>query len=360
MAQPKFNNTLHLDFSKELNRRVNEYFKKKGIGRHANFEMVLKTIIMFTLYFAPYALVLSGWFTSAWSFILLQFIMGLGLAGIGLSVMHDANHGAYSKTRWLNQLMGHSMNLIGANKTNWKIQHNIKHHTYTNIEGHDEDISIKGGIIRLSPGSKKLPIHRYQYVYAWFFYGLMTISWMVIRDITQLTRYTKDGLVNKVQSVGSAWTWLVSSKLVYVTYILVIPILFSPFSWWLILIGFFIMQYVAGFILAIIFQPAHVVEGAEFPTPDEKEMLDESWSVHQLKTTCNFAPKSRLFSWYVGGLNYQIEHHLFPNICHVHYRNLSKIVRKTAEEFNIPYRSFKTFRDALRSHKNMLYSLGRA
>ena len=357
--QTRFNNKLHTDFSKALNRRVSEYFKKKGIGRHANWEMIVKTIVMFTLYFGPYGLVLSGWIESGWIYILLQLVAGLGLAGIGLSVMHDANHGAYSKSRWVNQMVGMSINLIGANMTNWKIQHNIKHHTYTNVDGHDEDIGTKGGIIRLSPNTEKKPIHRYQYVYAWFLYGLMTMSWIVVKDFRQLVGYCRDGMVKKIHSPSAAWTWLISFKVVYYAYILVIPMIFSPFAWWMILIGFAVMHYVAGFILAVIFQPAHVIEGSEFPTPDEKDLLDENWSVHQLKTTCNFAPKNWLLSWYVGGLNYQIEHHLFPNVCHVHYRKIAKIVKKTAEEFNVPYRSYDTFWGALRSHGRMLYALGR-
>jgi linoleoyl-CoA desaturase len=358
-VQTRFNNNLHKDFSKALNKRVSDYFKNKGIGRHANLEMVVKTIVMFTLYFGPYGIILSGAVTSVWAFIGLQIVVGIGLAGIGLAVMHDANHGAYSQNRVINEIIGYSLDLIGANRTNWKIQHNIKHHTYTNIHGHDEDISPKGGIIRLSPNSDKKPIHKYQYVYAWFLYGLMTISWMVVKDIKQLLQYSKEGLVQKVHSPKKAWVMMVGTKIFYATYILALPMILSPYSWWMILIGFMIMHYVAGFILAVIFQPAHVIEGNDFPTVNEHQIVDENWSVHQLRTTCNFAPRNRLLSWYVGGLNYQIEHHLFPNICHVHYRKIAQIVRKTANEFNVPYKSYDTFWSALCSHGRMLYVLGR-
>lgn len=359
IIQTKFNNSLHREFSKVLNTRVSNYFKNKGIRRYANWEMVVKTVVMFAIYFVPYAFILSGLVQSTWLFMVLQVVIGVGLAGIGLSVMHDANHGAYSKNRLVNQIIGYSLNLVGGNATNWKIQHNVKHHTYTNIDGHDEDVSPKGGIIRLSPNSGKKKIHRYQHVYAWFLYGLMTISWIVVKDVKQLIGYTKDGMLKKQQPIKKAWSWLVITKIFYYAYILAIPMIFSPFSWWMILIGFVIMHYVAGFILAVIFQPAHVIEGNDFPLPNEEDVIEENWSVHQLKTTCNFAPKNWLLSWYVGGLNYQIEHHLFPNICHVHYRKIAKIVRQTAEEFNVPYHSYDTFWSAIVSHGRMLYVLGR-
>lgn len=355
----KFNNNVRKEFSKVLNVRVNAYFKNHNEGRYANAEMILKSVCMFTLYFLPYAFILSGLFTAGWVFFLLQLVMGIGLAGIGLSVMHDANHGAYSRNRLVNRIISYSLNLVGANATSWKIQHNVKHHTYTNITDHDEDISPKGGIIRLSPNSGKKKIYKFQYIYAWFAYGLMTISWMVIKDVKQLIGYTRNGMLAKQQPVVKAWTWMITTKIFYFTYILVIPMLFSPFSWWMVLLGWIAMHYIAGVILAIIFQPAHVIEGNEFPLPDEKHLVNENWTIHQMKTTCNFAQSNKLLSWYAGGLNYQIEHHLFPNVCHVHYRKIAKIVRETANEFNVPYNSYKTFWSALVSHGKMLYSLGR-
>ena len=356
----RFNNSIQRNFTKILNARVNEYFKSRNLGRYANSEMILKTFVMFGLYFIPYSFVMAGWFQNNWVFYILQIFMGIGLAGIGLSVMHDANHGAYSRNRQINRILGYSLNLVGANATNWKIQHNVKHHTYTNVEHHDEDIFPKGGVIRLSPNSDRKKVHRYQHIYVWFLYGLMTITWITYKDFIQLLGYTKDGILKRQQPVAKAWTWLVGTKLFYYGYILILPMIFSPYNWIMILLGFLVMHYVAGFILAIVFQPAHVVEENHFELVNDKQFIDENWLVYQLKTTCNFAPKNRLLSWYVGGLNYQIEHHLFPNICHVHYRKISKIVRETAQEFNLPYRSFETFWDALISHGRMLKTLGRA
>jgi linoleoyl-CoA desaturase len=284
--------------------------------------------------------------------------MSLGVAGIGLSVMHDANHGAYAKKPWINDLIGYSLNLVGANSFNWKLQHNVMHHTFTNVVEEDEDISPRGAL-RMTPHSEWKKIHKYQYVYAWFLYGLMTIVWVIFKDFERIIRYQKNGLAEKQHAnITIEWIILIASKLVYIAYIFVIPLLVTSLLWWQILIGILIMHYLAGFILAIIFQPAHVIEGTEFPLPDDNDMLEYNWAVHQLFTTTNFGQKSRWFSWYVGGLNFQIEHHLFPNICHVHYNNISKIVQSTTKEFGLPYKSARTFVGALYSHLRLLKQLG--
>jgi linoleoyl-CoA desaturase len=346
------------DFSATLNRRINDYFKTNQIDRHANAEMVIKTVFMFVLYLVPYGLIVGGEITNIYWMLPLVVVMSFGIAGIGLSVMHDANHGAYSNKSWVNDLIGYSLNLVGANAFNWKIQHNIMHHTFTNIHDEDEDISPRG-VLRLSPYSDWKSMHRYQYLYAWPLYGLMTIVWVLIKDFVRIVRYQKNGMAEKQHaSITKEWLILIFTKLFYITYIFLIPLLLTSLLWWQIILGILLMHYIAGFILTIIFQPAHVIEGTEYPVPDEDNMLENNWAVHQLHTTTNFGNKSRWFSWYVGGLNFQIEHHLFPNICHVHYRKISKIVRSTAKEYGLPYKTAKTFVAALYGHLQLLKQLG--
>jgi linoleoyl-CoA desaturase len=187
----------------------------------------------------------------------------------------------------------------------------------------------------------------------------MTIIWVTLKDFVRLVRYQQNGMVKQSKAnIYREWFELIGTKLFYVIYIFAIPLLVTSLLWWQILIGIFIMHYIAGFTLAIIFQPAHVIEGTEFPMPDDQNMLENNWAIHQLHTTTNFGNKSRWFSWYVGGLNYQIEHHLFPNICHVHYRKISGIVKNTAIEFGLPYKSARTFVRALYSHMKLLRELG--
>jgi len=346
------------DFTSTLNKRVNEYFRLNKLDKHANSEMVIKTIFMFSLYLVPYTLIITGAITNILWMIPLLVVMSFGIAGIGLSIMHDANHGAYSKKKWVNSLFGYSLNLVGASAFNWKIQHNVMHHTFTNIHEEDEDISPRG-VLRLSPHSDWKKMHRYQFIYAWFLYGLMTIVWVFVKDFVRIVRYHRNGMVNKQKAnILKEWSILLFSKAFYVSYIFILPLVLTSLLWWQILLGIFIMHYIAGFILAIIFQPAHVIEGSEYPLPDEKNRVSTNWAIHQLRTTTNFSHKSRFFSWYVGGLNYQIEHHLFPNICHVHYRKISRIVRETALEHGLPYRSVSTFVMALYQHMRLLKQLG--
>lgn len=346
------------EFFITLSQRVNQYFKSNEIEKTGNAEMVFKTIFMLSLYLIPYFALISGMATTGWGILGLYAIMGLGKAGIGLSIMHDANHGAYSSKAWVNNWLGLTLNLVGGHAMNWKIQHNVLHHTYTNVHEVDEDISPRG-ILRMAPESEWKPMHKYQHYYAWFFYGLLTLAWIVAKDFMRLTRYQREGMLKKQRAnAGREWASLIFTKIFYAGYIMVLPYYLLPVAFWQILVGFVVMHYIAGFILSIIFQPAHVIEGTEFPMPDETGNMENNWAIHQLHTTTNFGHKHKLFSWYIGGLNYQVEHHLFPNICHVHYKKISKIVEQTAKEFNLPYKSKDTFIQALAAHTRLLKTLG--
>ncbi len=346
-------------FAATLRQRVNQYFKDNNITRFGNREMVVKTIVLLGLYLALYALILTLPI-NPWWMLPMVLVMGLSKAGVGMSVMHDALHGSYSKSKWVNKLVGSSIYLLGADPSVWKIQHNVLHHTYTNIHGLDEDINSKA-IIRLSEHAPLRWFHRYQHVYSLFLYGGMTLL-MTVNDFFKLLRYQRKGLVKK-QAMRFDWecTKLIATKAFYFFFIIGIPLLVTSLTWWQVLIGFVVMHLVAGYVLSIIFQMAHVVEDAHQPLPvDGGNSMENTWFIHQLETTANFARNSRLLNWYVGGLNFQVEHHLFPNICHVHYRQISDIVRKTAEDFQLPYHMNPTFGEALRSHLRMLRSLGRA
>lgn len=352
----RFNN--NRSFYLTAKKRVDEYFKTNNISRYGNSSMVIKSIIMFGLYFTPFFLLISNSFDSLLVQSILCIIMGLGMSGIGLSIMHDANHGSYSRNAKFNALMCRSMNFIGGSSLNWQLQHNNLHHTYTNIDGHDEDIAPPG-FLRFSPHSEYKKIHKYQFLYAWFFYGLMTIMWATTKDFRQLSRYNKMGLLAVRKTTYQKELFLlILNKLFYLGYSVGLPILLMENQWYQIIVGWGIMHFTCGMILALIFQPAHVVDLTEFPLPDDKGNMQDDWATHQLKTTTNFAQKSWLFSWFVGGLNFQVEHHLFPNICHIHYKKIAPIIKQTALEFNLPYYSKKTFLGALVAHAKLLYQLG--
>lgn len=353
-----FNNT-QKDFYATLNQRIHAYFKDNGISKTGNTQMVIKTILMLCLYAVPYLMLITSVTQSVPMMLLLYFIMGIGIAGIGLSVMHDANHGAYSRKPWVNSWLGYSLNLVGGHAFTWKVQHNVLHHTYTNVHEADEDISPRG-VLRLAPSSPWKPAHRYQHLYAWLLYGLLTLVWVFIKDFSRMYKYHKQGMLKKQNTHAVAeWTRMILSKIIYLFYIIALPAWLLPFSLMEIFLGFTIMHVVAGFVLSVIFQPAHVSDGTAYPLPDPDGRLENSWAVHQLITTANFAPRSKLFSWFIGGLNYQIEHHLFPHICHVHYKKIAPVVEQTAREFNLPYRSMPSFRTALVQHAALLKKLGK-
>jgi len=288
----------------------------------------------------------------------MAILMGIGEAGIGMSVMHDAAHGAFSKRKWVNTLFAYTMFILGSNVLYWKIQHNLLHHTYTNIYGYDQDISTKAAI-RLSDHAPLKKYHRFQFIYAFLLYGLMTIS-KLFSDLTKLLEFNRSGITKAQKRNGrKEIILLILSKIVYFTTLLVLPILFSPFSWWQVLIGFLLMHLTAGIIMSVIFQMAHVVEGTEQPLPDQNGVIHHDWLLHQLRTTADFAPRNIILNWYVGGLNFQVEHHLFSNICHIHYKNIAPIVQRTASEFGIVYNVKPTFLKALQSHVKRLKELGK-
>jgi len=345
------------EFFRELREKVDAYFTENKISKYGNYHIALKATLMFAMYMVPYLLMLTGAVTYLPLVFLSWIIMGAGVAGIGLVLMHDANHRSVSKRQIINKIAGKSLYLLGGHPETWRHQHNTMHHGYTNIEGYDEDIDPLE-FLRFSPHKKLRKIHRFQFIYAYFAYGLMTITWITTKDFKQLIRYRREkALPYDEKKYNILMTDLIVSKVLYYAVFLAIPIIFFPVAWYWTLIGFILMHLVTGFILGIIFQTAHVVTTSDYPLP-ENGSIENNWAIHQLQTTADYAPRNRVLSWLVGGLNYQVEHHLFPNISHVHYRNIAPIVKKTAEKYNLPYYVNDTFSKALGSHTRMLKHLG--
>lgn len=353
----RFNRTDQPKFFKELKSKVNDHFRENNLSRHANLTMKLKTAFMIGLYTIPFLLMLTGVAGSIWSILLMWVLMGFGMSGIGLSIMHDANHGSYSRNQKVNKALGFLINFVGGYHVNWKIQHNVLHHSFTNIDGLDEDINKS--VLRMSPTQDRKSFHRFQALYAPFLYGIMTIYWFALKDYQQVLRYHKKDLLSyEGLTFKSAMTQIIIHKSWYLLLFLVLPIIVISLPWWVTVLGFLLMHFTSGLILALIFQTAHVIEGTEFFETGDDPNFENSWALHQMKTTSNYAGKSIFFSWFIGGLNYQIEHHLFPNICHVHYKDISKIVKSTAAKFNVQYLEHKTFAGALVSHFSLLHELG--
>ncbi|GGG47822.1 fatty acid desaturase family protein [Bizionia arctica] len=357
MENPKFSRVTDKDFSKTLRRRVNQYFKDNNISKKGNANMVVKTIVMSSLFFGPLILLSTGFVTSTWLLFTCYIICGFGMSGIGMGVMHDALHGSYSKHRIVNKLLGYTFNLIGANAEIWKIQHNVLHHSYTNIDHADDDINTPF-FLRFSPNGEHHKSQKFQHIYIWFFYAISTLFWITAKDFVRLKRYKDMGLLNKKNEYEKGLVEMTAWKLFYYSYALILPLIMVPLPWYIIALGFLCMHLVTGLMVSIVFQIAHIMPETDFPLPDEDGMMKNEWYRHQLATTSNFAPNSKLLFWLIGGLNYQVEHHVLPDVCHVHYKNLTGIVKQTAHEFNMPYHVKKSMFHAIKDHTKMLKLLG--
>lgn len=350
----KFSRKANTDFAATLRKRVNNYFKETGKTKKADSKMVLKIVVYMVGLALSYTslLVFDSFAISliSWSFV------GWFAAMVALNVCHDAIHGALSTNQKTNTLFGKAFNVLGANDYVWKYSHNMVHHSYTNVQDHDEDVDAIP-FVRTSPHQKHRFYHRFQQFYAMLFYGLATISWVFIKDYVKMSK-GKIGETN-MPITAKLVLQMVAFKLIYYSIFLVIPLMVMPFSIGLILAGFCLMHWVEGFTIGTIFMLAHLVEDVHFPMPDDQGNIDSNWAAHQLYTTSNFAQKSQFVGFVTGGLNFQVEHHLFPDICHVHYPAISQIVEETAKEYNLPYNTQPTLFKALRSHLRFLTIMGR-
>jgi len=348
-----FNSKDHPDFYKTLQKRIRNYFSENEIKPRANHKFLVKAIFMAGLYWLPLAAMLI-FSLPTWLVLVCWILMGLGMAGIGMNVMHDANHGSVSDKGWVNKILGASIYLLSGNVFTWKTQHNVLHHSYTNLYGVDEDLDTRG-LLRLHPEESYKKMHKYQHIYAPFLYGLLTLNWLITKDFTQLYRYHKNGVAgnnNKKRELINVIFW----KIAYLSIFLGLPVFVGGYSFGIVLLGIFLAHFLAGVVLSIIFQLAHVMPDVSHPVP-EGNATNHSWAVLQLLTTANFSTKSKFVTWFVGGLNYQIEHHLFPNISHVHYPKIAEIVRQTAEEMKLPYFEYRTFWQATKAHFEYLRML---
>jgi linoleoyl-CoA desaturase len=343
-------------FKNMLDERIEQYFKSKNLAQRGNWQLYSKTIILLISLFTVYGIILSIQ-PATWISLLLCGLLGFIQATIGFNVMHDAAHGSYSDNNLTNRFIAFvGGDLMGGSTFMWKIKHNILHHTYTNIEGLDDDIA-KYPIFRLSPHQDRKWFHRYQHLYSIPLYFFTTFNWILFDDYWKLvTKKINTTEIRTMKTSDHVEFWL--GKLINLILFFIFPIFI--FGFWKALLGFFVMHAVLGITLALVFQMAHAVEEAEFPEPNDKSKIENEWALHQVQTTVNFAMNNKVISWLVGGLNYQVEHHLYPKISHIHYPEISKIVKQTCKDLGITYHAFPTFWQALVSHFTYLKMVGRA
>jgi linoleoyl-CoA desaturase len=353
---PKFIDKNQAEFFATLKNRVEEYFAHNHLSKNANGMMYFKSVLFLGGFVLFYLLIMSGQFSlfSMWIFAL---FLGAACAFIGFNVSHDAIHGSYSSNPTLNKIMAASFVLIGGDIHMWTISHNIVHHTYTNIPDHDEDIEIAPGLLRASPTQPLKGFMRYQHYYAFLLYSLASLSWVFRKDYFKFFQPEIGSFPLKHKPKD--YFNLFFNKALYYTLFIVLPLLMLDITWWQFMIGFLSMHFVTGLILGLVFQLAHVVEETEFPMPNQAGDIENAWAIHQMYTTANFATNSWAANFFCGGLNMQIEHHLFPKVCHTHYTNLQPILKQTAAEFGVPYFENETFLGALQSHQVALRRFGK-
>ncbi len=342
-------------FRAELRKRVDEYFQRTGRPRQDCWEMYAKTVVVLACFVASYLLlvfVAQTW----WQGLLLALAMGLCTAGIGFNIQHDAGHKAYSKHAWVNGLMAFTLDLIGGSSYVWRWKHAVIHHNYVNITGYDYDIDV-GGIARFTPRQPQLPIHRWQHLYMWPLYGLLVIKWQLVTDFRFLITSAL-GPHELPRPRGWDLAVFFLGKALFFGWAFVLPMFFHPV--WVVLLFYVVAASFLGVLMSVVFQIPHCAEQADFPIPSPKTgRMETPWGVHQVNVTLDFARKRRATFWFVGGLNFHREHHLFPVICHINYPALSGIVEQTCRDFGLKSEEHPTFWGGVAAHYRWLKKMGR-
>jgi linoleoyl-CoA desaturase len=343
------------EFQKTLKRRVDRYFQFTGLSPHDNPRMYLKTAIILTWLASSYVLLV--FFASAWWVAIpLAISMGLSMAAVGFNIQHDGGHRAYSSHKTINWLMAASLDLIGGSSYVWNHKHNTIHHTYPNIDGEDDDIAV-GLLARMAPQQRRLKIHRLQQFYVWLLYGFLSAKWQLIDDFYNIAV----GRIGRHRfSRPKNWDLVIFilGKVLFFSLAFAIPM--CRHHIWVCLVFYALISWVNGVTLATVFQLAHVVEEAAFPQPDPLTgRMDHQWSIHQVETTVDFARDNAFLTWFLGGLNFQVEHHLFPRICHVYYPRLARLVEKACKDYGVKYAAHKSFVAGVVSHFRWLQRMGR-
>jgi len=354
MNIPKFSN-IQYSFHAELKAKISQYFLEVGRATTGNYQLFIKAVILMVGFGLTYVHLVFFTPPVFWQ-VCESILLGGLVAAIGFNVMHDGAHGSFSKYKWVNRLASFSLNILGGNSFMWNMKHNVIHHAYTNIDGVDDDIDIQPWL-RMSATQKRYRLHKYQHLYFWVLYSLLYIFWVFLFDYQ---KYFKGRIgtirVKKMTLNDHLVFW--SFKFIHLFLFVALPIYVVGFGSWLI--SFLIFTLVAGLVLSLVFQLAHTVEETAFPLADSTTgKMEDEWAIHQLKTTANFATKNKLVTWLIGGLNFQIEHHLFPKISHVHYPALRVIIKKICDERGVNYIEYRNVRFAIASHIAFLRKMGR-
>jgi linoleoyl-CoA desaturase len=339
-------------FPKVLRRRLDRFFAEGKISPKANRMMWVKIATGLTV-------LLGSWVAiyalrpDSWKFIVLYVLGGLAQTFLLLNIAHDSNHNAISSTPSVNKLLNYVFDVCGISSYMWRILHHRGHHSCVNVTGEDDALTGRG-IFRFTPHEERAKWHRFQHLYALFFYAVFSLDYVFVRDFESFF-FPKHDYLKRTKHPVREYAILFAGKAFYVTYMLVLPVALLGKSPWLVALGFLLVHLVVGLSVSLVFQTTHTIDTTYFPVT--RNEFDNA-VYHIFATTADYATDNPVVGWLAGGLNHHIAHHLCPFVCHTHYASLTRIVKETAEEFGIPYRQHPTMSRAIVHHLILLKQLG--
>lgn len=338
---------------RNLSQLVNEHFKRTYASKYANSAWWIKNSFFITAYFSAFFLFFV--LENQWFLMLDALVIGVLTVVIGISIGHDAAHGAISEKKWINRFGLLAFHLVGANSTIWCDRHNNGHHPYVNIPGHDTDIE-QTQLVRFSSATNHQWFHKFQVFYLPFLLCFYTLNWFFHRDVKDVI-----SLLKQNQSFKGSLIVLIGFLLTkgwHIGLLLLLPSYLHQVSWKEWLPYFLFIHLSASLFVSVVLLAAHIGDEQEFPIPDENGYINTSFLEHQLKTTADFGTSNPIFNLLFGGFNHHVAHHLFPNINHVHYPKLTPIIKQYLLENGLPYMEHRTWSLSMKSHYLLLLREG--
>lgn len=334
---------------KQIKEKADGYFLTHNYTKNGNGYLVLKFIAQLLLVAGSVYWVFHA---STPLFLCLAYISaGFTLLVLGINFGHDGAHGCLTGNKKFDGTLFQLIYAIqGLGGYMWQIRHNSAHHIFPNVYDRDSDLEMSP-LILLNPKQTSKPIHKYQHIYAPFLYVFVTLIWIFVEDFVILIR--KDSANAKIKKIPTIeWVKIVAIKLIYLLNFIVLPVLTTKFGWMDVIVAFFVMHFVVSVFLTFTFFISHHIQEISYVRANEDtHVIENSWLSHQINTTIDFHPKSYIAHFIFGGFNTHIAHHIFPEICHIHYPTLTQIIKETLEENKVGhwYKSF-TFLQGMRSH----------
>lgn len=340
-------------FYKELCEHLDHYFETNQIPYTGNRVMIFKILMYFGLDILFYSLMITS--TTPLSFVVFYLLMGLAVLLTAFNISHDAAHGVAVRSRFWNQVLFQlSFNLQGNNAYVWGKNHTESHHLYTNVSGSDIDV-LDNPLVRMTAQQTRRWYHRFQHVYSPFLYLFYSLNWFFFREGLMLFNVSSRTI--KIAIPAREVVRLVFFKILYVGYMILLPIYLLPFGAGLVFMTFLLNHIMISLLFVGVLGVSHLSDYVEHPVADAEGKMDMSWPKLQMCTSLDYNAGSRFFNWTLGGFNAHTLHHLLPNICHVHYLDILPIFRALCAKHGLTYMEV-SYGQSLRSHFRFLKRMG--